>query len=129
VIHSAEEFVALRTSGDPQEYKRAAHEAAVDDVWFDVIDRFPDMRLWVARNKTASAAVLERLAGDPDPRVRFEVAMANRVDVDLLRSLATDPDESVRARVAHHKRTPVEVLAVLRQDVSWVVRDAAARAD
>lgn len=129
MIESAEEFVALRTSTDPQEYERAAHEAAVDEVWFDVIDRFPDMRQWVAHNKTTSAAVLERLAGDPDPRVRVQVAMANRVDVDLLRSLASDPDESVRARVAHHKRTPVDVLSAMRQDDSWVVRDAAARAD
>jgi hypothetical protein len=49
VIQSAEEFVALRTSSDPKEYWRAAHEPTDDEVWFDVIDRFPDMRTFQDR--------------------------------------------------------------------------------
>ena len=125
MIESAEEFVALRTSSDPREYERAVHESATDDVWRDVIYRFPDMRRWVAHNKTTSAAILERLARDPDPSVRWQVAMANRLDVAVLRSLANDPDESVRARVAHHKHAPADILESLRHDASSVVRDAA----
>ena len=125
VIESAEEFVALRTSSNPEEYYRASHESALDEVWFDVIARFPAMRQWVAQNKTTSAAVMERLVNDPDPRVRYQVAMTNRVDSATLRTLATDPDETVRARVAHHKKAPVDVLESLRRDESSVVRDAA----
>lgn len=127
MIQSAEEFVALRTSSDPAEYWRAAHESATDTIWLDVIDRFPEMRKWVAHNKTTSATVLERLAHDSDPEVRSQVAMANRLNVDLLRSLATDPEEAVRARVAHHKHAPVDLLESLRHDESSIVRDAAER--
>jgi len=127
VIETAEEFVALRNSSDPDEYQRAAHESAADEVWFDVIDRFPDMRQWVAHNKTTRGAVMERLAADPDPSVRCQVAMANRVDVDLLRTLASDPDETVRARVAQHRNAPADLLDSLRHDASSVVRDAAKR--
>ena len=52
VITSAEEFVQLRTSRNPDEYHRAAHEEASVETWLDVIERFPDMRSWVAHNKT-----------------------------------------------------------------------------
>lgn len=125
MIESAEEFVALRRSGDPDERHRAAHESAADEVWFDVIDRFPDMRQWVAHNKTTPAAVLERLAADPDAAVRCRVAMANRVDAAILRTLANDPDETVRARVAGNKNAPAGLVEALRHDASSVVRDAA----
>lgn len=127
MIESAEEFVALRQSGDPDEHHRAARESAPDEVWFDVIDRFPDMRQWVAHNKTTPAAVMERLAADPDPSVRYRVAMANRVDVAILRTLANDADETVRARVARHKKAPADLVEALRHDASSVVRDAAQR--
>ncbi len=125
VIESAEEFVALRTSNSPYDYRRAARESASDAVWFDVIERFHEMREWVARNKTTSAVVLERLAADPDPSVRYAVAMANRIDVGLLRSLSLDPDETVRSRVAHHKHAPDDLVESLRHDESPVVREAA----
>ncbi len=73
VIDSAEEFVRLRTSEDPDDYRRAAHEAASDDTWRDVIERFPDMRFWVAQNKTVPLSILETLRHDPDQRVRWMV--------------------------------------------------------
>jgi hypothetical protein len=44
MIASAEEFVALRTSEDPEEYNRAAHDEAPEEVWWDVIRRFLVMR-------------------------------------------------------------------------------------
>lgn len=126
MIESAEEFVALRTSDKQDEYLRAASEPASDAVWFEVIDRYPDMRKWVAYNKTTSAAVLERLAADSDPGVRYRVAMANRAEPAVLRVLAGDPDESVRARVARHRRAPADVLVALGHDSSAVVRAAVA---
>jgi hypothetical protein len=73
MIESAEEFVRLRTSEDPPEYRRAAHEEAPESVWFEVIDQFPDMRFWVAQNKTVPLAVLELLRHDTDPKVRSMV--------------------------------------------------------
>jgi hypothetical protein len=73
VIRSAEEFVCLRTSDDPDEYGRAAHDEASEDTWRDVVERFPDMRFWVAQNKTVPLSILETLRHDPDERVRSMV--------------------------------------------------------
>lgn len=73
VIESAEEFLRLRTSEDPDEYGRAAQDQASEDTWRDVIDRFPEMRVWVAQNKTVPLTVLEELRNDPDVRVRSMV--------------------------------------------------------
>ncbi|KAB2807465.1 hypothetical protein F9L07_25785 [Pimelobacter simplex] len=69
VIQSADEFVRLRSSDDPEEYARAAHGAATEDIWLDVIDRFPEMRFWVAQNKTVPLSILELLRRDPDANV------------------------------------------------------------
>lgn len=52
MIESADEFVRLRTSADPAEYQRAARDDATERTWRDVIARFPEMRFWVAQNKT-----------------------------------------------------------------------------
>jgi hypothetical protein len=73
VIESAEEFVRLRTSTDPAEYQRAAHDEAAERTWQDVIARFPEMRFWVAQNKTVPLSVLEDLRNDPDEKVRAMV--------------------------------------------------------
>ncbi|MBB5839629.1 hypothetical protein [Kribbella italica] len=70
MIESADEFVRLRTSDDPAEFRRAAHEPAGVDTWLEVIDRFPEMRVWVAHNKTVPLAVLELLRHDADERVQ-----------------------------------------------------------
>lgn len=73
MIESADEFVRLRTSDDPAEYRRAAHDDAAERTWRDVIARFPEMRFWVAQNKTVPLSVLEDLRNDPDERVRSMV--------------------------------------------------------
>ncbi|MGO4249462.1 hypothetical protein AB4Y87_19790 [Paenarthrobacter sp. RAF54_2] len=78
MIQSAAEFVRLRSSEDPAEYHRAAHEEADVSVWLDVIDKYPDMRFWVAHNKTVPLEILELLASDPDVRVRSFVATKER---------------------------------------------------
>jgi len=51
-IESAQEFYRLRTSEVESEYTRAAEAAASIDVWMEVIRLYPDMRQWVAHNKT-----------------------------------------------------------------------------
>jgi hypothetical protein len=37
MIESAEQFIALRTSSDPDLYHRAAHEPASTEVWLAII--------------------------------------------------------------------------------------------
>ena len=118
MIESAEEFVRLRSSTEPDLYHRAAHETAHDTVWRDVITHFPDMRFWVAQNKTVPIAILQLLAKDRDPKVRTMVARKRKIGPDILRLLAADEDDAVRMSVARHPKTPLDVLQALARD-SW----------
>ena len=85
MIRSATEFVHLRKSEVPEEYARAADEEASLAVWEEVIDSYPEMREWVAHNKTVPLSVLKVLAADPEPRVRYTVAMMRKLSQELLR--------------------------------------------
>lgn len=98
VIESAEEFVRLRISDDPAKYNRAAHDEASESTWREVIERFPDMRFWVAQNKTVPLSVLEILRQDPDDKVRHMVTSK--------RSWArAHPDDTTRPRGHENTRT------------------------
>lgn len=125
MITSAEEFVRLRTSEDPAEYGRAASEEAALGTWLDVIARFPEMRSWVAHNKTVPLEVLERLVDDPDSLVRHTVATKRKLTPDLFYRLVLDEDETVRAALACNAKAPPTVLDRLRNDRSALVREAA----
>jgi hypothetical protein len=125
MISTAEEFVQLRTSDRPQEYLRAASEPANEVVWLDIIDRFPEMRVWVAHNKTVSLEVLSVLARDVDPTVRLIVAMKNKLSYDLFFLLASDVDDGVRQRIAYNKKTPRNILEVLSRDANSLVSEPA----
>jgi hypothetical protein len=127
MIDSAEEFMRLRWSEDPEEYGRAAHEPAPIEVWEEVVERFPEARIWVVDNKTVPLAILDRLVSDPDPDVRFSVAMKRKLPSGLLERLAGDSDESVRLRVVMHRNTSVEVIQRLREDPWERVRVEAAK--
>lgn len=124
-IHSAAEFVRLRTSEVAADYHRAATEPAPIEVWMDVIDSRPDMRFWVAHNKAVPVAVLERLASDDDPRVRAMVARRRAAGATLLADLAHDLDDGVRAEVARNPRSPRSALLELAADPVQVVAEAA----
>jgi hypothetical protein len=127
MIDSAAEFVRLRTSEQPAEYRRAAAEEAPLAVWLQVVAAYPEMRFWVAHNKTVPLAVLELLATDPDVRVREMVARKRRAGDVLLGRLAGDHAASVRAAVAGNPKAPPALLEQLRQDVDEVVVRAARR--
>jgi hypothetical protein len=116
LIQSAEEFVQLRTSGDPLDNDRATRDAATEEVWREIVRDYPAMREWVAHNKTAPPAVLRVLAEDTDPKVRMTVAMVRRAGDSALRLLAADADSSVRRAVAFNAKAPVDVLEILAQD-------------
>lgn len=127
-IQSAEEFVELRSSEDPAEHHRAAHEEADVDVWLAVIRDYPDMRFWVAQNKTVPVTILGVLARDEDPHVRSMVASKRKLTAELFELLAQDHNESVRAAVAYNAKAPPAVVRLLLNDPEPVVRDAAASA-
>ena len=116
MIQSAEEFVELRTSENPELYTRAAQETAPEEVWLDVITRFPEMRVWVAHNKTIQTAILKILATDSDWRVRHMVASKRKTEPVILEQLAKDIDEGVRLAVAKNPKTPLHILEMLVHD-------------
>ncbi|WP_127496779.1 hypothetical protein [Paenibacillus glycanilyticus] len=103
MINSAEEFVRLRNSEKMDEYLKAAWDDAPFEVWLEVIKMYPDMREWVAHNKSIPVEIMEILADDVDERVRFNVATKNRLPEHLQLILAKDSDSSVRQRIVSIK--------------------------
>ena len=109
MIASAEEFARLRVNKDPAEQARATHEAADESVRRAVIADYPELKIWVVRNKTIPLEILRLLAIDADPRVRSEVATKRKLDDALFATLAKDSDESVRRAVALNAKCPAEI--------------------
>lgn len=116
MIHSAEEFIRLRTSQDPELYTRAARDSAAENVWMDIIRNHPEMRVWVVVNKTVPNTILKLLADDPDPGVREFVARKRKAGALLLEKLSKDVNDAVRLAVANNKSTPASILAALAHD-------------
>jgi hypothetical protein len=125
MINSAKEFVDLRTSEHPDDYLRAARDSASLEVWLEVTEKYPAMKVWVARNKTVPMQILEQLSEDKDPCVRFEVATKNKIGEDLMLKLARDCDPTVRHRIACNKNASDEVLLLLTRDAETLVAEAA----
>lgn len=116
--------VGLESLSDSKEYDRAAHDEAPVEVWREVIRRWPDMRLWVAQNKTVPNEILEILSRDIDPNVRDMVARKGRLAPSIQLKLLDDPDETVRAALALNRRAIPEVIERLYRDESKLVREA-----
>jgi hypothetical protein len=127
MITSAAEFGRLRNSERPEEYKRAAHSEAPEAVWLEVVSCHPDMRSWVAHNKTVPLSILRLLATDQDPHVRGTVATKRKLDAEMFERLAQDVDESVRHRVANNAKAPRHVLEELSRDPAPFIAQAASR--
>jgi CRISPR/Cas system-associated protein Cas10 (large subunit of type III CRISPR-Cas system) len=125
MIKSADEFVRLRTSEHREEYFLAANDEAPLSVWLDVIGRFPEMKEWVAHNKTVPLEILDLLAEDAGPRVRAAVADKRKLSRKLFEILSRDCNEVVRHRIACNSKTPIEVLKRLAIDDVTFVRRAA----
>jgi len=118
MIESSEEFIRLRKSSDPLEYQRAANDNAPLDVWREIVDRYPEMRIWVIHNKTIPVEILTSLFGDEDPLVREAVARKRKCPEGILFALATDPDVRVRQAVAYNAKASSNILAILSEDSS-----------
>jgi hypothetical protein len=125
-IESAEEFRRLRLSEDPEEYGRAAHEEAPIGVRREVCDKWPELRVWVAHNKTVPIDILRALSTDKDPEVRYMVARKRKLPVDIQMRMGKDPDAGVRGALAYNAKLHNTVKAVLSDDEEQFVREAAA---
>lgn len=125
MIESAEEFKRLRESENPEEYRRAAHEESKLSVWNEVIERFPEMRFWVAQNKTVPIEILRILSEDKDSNVRFMVASKRKINKEIKEILIIDEDSSIRAQLARNPKLEIEYLEILKNDPESFVREAA----
>lgn len=125
MIGSADEFYRLRTSDDLEEQRRASLEPADERVWIDIVERYPDLRRWVAHNKTVPLSILGMLATDRDPEVRSAVAMKRKLDREMFELLARDSEPSVRCRLAWNRKSPADLLAKLAADPEDFVANAA----
>ncbi len=126
MIKSAEEFKRLRESEVPEEYHRAAHEEAEIIIWNEVLEKYPELSLWVAQNKTVPLEILEKLAYHLDSNVRYMVASKRKISESLMMILATDKDESVRHALACNGKVTEIVLNLLVNDSWQPVRERAA---
>lgn len=126
MIDSAEEFVRLRNSELKEEYDRAAREEAPDAVWKELIQQYPDMKIWVVGNKTVPVFILELLSRDEDTSVRDAVARKRKTPPEVLARLARDDDSGIRYAVVCNRKTPPEICEVLLND-EWDVVAAKAR--
>ncbi|MES5820642.1 hypothetical protein [Streptomyces sp. RG80] len=126
-ITSVAEFIRLRESEDPAEYRRSAWAAMALPLWWDLVRNHPDMRFWAAHNKTVPTEILAELVKDPDWRVRDRVAGKRRCPPELLERLVDDPHDAVRRVVAGHRHSPRWVVARLVDD-PWPVIAQEARA-
>ena len=125
MIKSAQEFVRLRSSEDPAEYQRAAHDGAPEQVWTEVIRDYPEMKVWVAHNKKVPLEILRVLSDDLDPNVRKAVAAKRKLDQDLFEKLSSDKDEAVRQRIAYNRKTPRSIIERLADDPCPLVQEPA----
>jgi hypothetical protein len=116
MIESAQDFVRLRTSEHAEDQHRATHEGASEAVWLEVIAGYPEMRQWVAHNKTVPISILEVLHADPSANVRYSVARKRKLPERLQQALAADRDASVRRAVACNAKVSRAILQKLTAD-------------
>ena len=97
--------------------------SAAMEVWMEVVATMPNMREWVALNKTVPIEVLALLARDESGHVRAVVAMKRKLPEALQLELARDSDASVRQRLACNAKATKRVLEILANDSEGFVRE------
>ena len=121
-IESADEFLELLNSDDPEVRDRLRTDVASEEVWLDTLYSYPQLAAWVATNETVPPRILRLISTHSDPGVRRHVVLTSRLVADDLRVLAADPDQQVRAAVACQVATDDDVLVGLIGDESDEVR-------
>ncbi|MCS2147572.1 hypothetical protein [Scandinavium manionii] len=125
-INSAEEFLELISSDNPTDRMRAGTESASLLVWFNVIDKYPEFKVWVARNRTVPKEVIDLLCVDSDPMIRHAISTKYPLDIELYSKLAKDKDESIRSSLAYNRGLPLSLLKEMaKSDPSDFVKKSA----
>lgn len=125
MIQSAEEFRQIRLSEEIEEYNRAVHDEATSETWLQVIEKFPEMKEWVALNKTVPLEILEILSKDKSAKVRFTVAMKRKISEKIQLELCKDTDFSVRNAIVRNPNIKKEILEILSEDTENIIKEHA----
>lgn len=126
MIKNSSEFISLRNSEIFSEYNRASTEDAPLEVWLEIIENHPDMKVWVARNKSIPSEIINVLSSDVNPLIRDAISSKYPLDFDIYLLLSKDPDEGIRARLTYNKKLPISILnAMAENDPSEFVRNEA----
>ena len=121
MISSAEEFKKLRTSKSVEEQRLSTLESADIKVWYDVIQKFPDLKEWVIHNKTIQIEILEYLATDEDQKIRYAIAKKRKINKKIFDLLKTDSDETVRHALISNNGLTMELKQEIKvEDSEWL---------
>ncbi|WP_175815485.1 hypothetical protein [Burkholderia diffusa] len=123
-IQTAEEFKRYAESDEDVEFSKAQWSAS-DDVWFSVLEKYPELSRSVAFNNTISMSVLDRLSVSDDWITRCDVAMKRRISRGIFERLSVDPESAVRKRIALNPKVPEDILARLANDADESVAEVA----
>ncbi|MGV3538396.1 MAG: hypothetical protein ACO1OQ_01210 [Rufibacter sp.] len=124
MIESAEHFKKLRLSENLEEQRLSALDAADTEVWYEVINKYPELKKWVVANKTVQIEILEHLATDPDPKVRYAVARKRKINDSVFNLLKCDPDDTVRHSLLNNTKLPLEKKKQIKVDDSdWLAQE------
>ncbi|HEX6445443.1 MAG TPA: hypothetical protein VF053_10170 [Streptosporangiales bacterium] len=122
-IRSVDDLVRLYTGGGTQEEFQQARWAELPvEVWFELIERFPEHRLIIQDQKRVPVDVLEALADDPAVQVREAVAEKKQLPLHLYDKLARDPHHQVREGIAAKVDRAPWLRERLANDPSYMVR-------
>src|SRR5262245_57576700 len=123
MITSADEFIQLTQSIDPQELSPATNDSADISVWRTVIQKFPACKSWVVHNETIPIEILELLATDNDPGVRSEVARKRKINDSLFSILSVDSDENERYALMSSRKLSLDKKRRIKIDDSlWLTK-------
>ena len=124
MIESAEHFKKLRLSEDLEEQRLSTLDSADIEVWYEVINKYPELREWVVANKTIQIEILEHLATDSDSKVRYAVARKRKINDSIFNLLKSDPDETVRHSLLYNTKLPLEKKRQIKVDDSdWLTHE------
>ncbi|MDX6019778.1 hypothetical protein SIL08_05705 [Scandinavium sp. V105_16] len=115
-INSVEEFLELINSDDPANRMRSGTESASLSVWLNIIEKYPEFKVWVARNRTVPKEVIGILCVDPDPIVRHAISIKYPLDIEVYSKLAEDKDESIRSSLAYNRGFPIFLLKKMAEN-------------
>jgi hypothetical protein len=124
MISNADEFKYYSESKNEIENAKI-NEVATEEVWLEVISRYPELSRLVVANGSISTDVIEKLSLSDDVDVRWDVAMKRRINRSTFERLATDKSVVVRHRIACNPKTPKDLLTLLATDKDDMIAEAA----